>query len=99
MSVSSDYNFVLIPVFFGMIAVLYNLIEPGTLFRKGVLNLILLILSLPIFLSGSRRGIFTLSVILGTLIIVQILGHITDKLSIKKNWELTPDGFCYLLLF
>lgn len=83
-SVSLDYNFALIPVFFGMIGVFYFLIDPGSLSEKGFYNLALIIYSLTVFLSGSRRGLMTLACIIIILLIIQFYLFF-NKDSILKN--------------
>jgi O-Antigen ligase len=67
---SSDFNFGLIPVFFGMIGAFYTQIGPITSLRRGMLNVVLLIYSIVILFSGSRRGLI---VFIGLVIILMVL--------------------------
>jgi hypothetical protein len=82
--VSSDYNFALIPVFFGMITVLYYLIEPGSSLKRYIFNLILLFLSLPVILASSRRGILTFTGLIVFLIVIQLIHHSLNNNAIRK---------------
>lgn len=82
-SLSSDYNFVLIPVFYGIISVLYYFTAPVTHTKKGVLTLILIIFTTSILLSGSRRGMICLMSIISFLIIIQIFKKDSWQESLK----------------
>jgi hypothetical protein len=70
---TSDYNFASLFVFYGIIAILNKL--STTISRKSVLvyNSILLILAGTIFLSGSRRAIFSMGALLSFLIVIQLV--------------------------
>ena len=83
-SLSSDYNFVLLPVFFGFIGALYFLSKPLSLLKKGILNLILIIYMMTIVVSGSRRGMITFTCIIIILLIVQLFVLITKDSKLKK---------------
>lgn len=83
-SLSTDYNFGLLPVFFGIIGVLYFLQEPSTLLKKGFLNLILIIYVTTILLSGSRRGLILFITIITILLFIKLFTHIKKSSSLKK---------------
>jgi hypothetical protein len=71
-SLSSEYNLNLIPVFLGVISIFYFLKEADTVLKKGLLNLILIIHSITILLSGSRRGLIALGALFIIFIFVQL---------------------------
>lgn len=90
-SLSSDYNFALLPVFFGMFSVLFFLIEPLSFFYRGIYNLILLVYSLTILFSGSRRGLIALATVIVILLIVQLISlfrknGILKKIGYSSRW-------------
>jgi len=100
-SLSSDYNFVLLPVLFGFISVIYVLFNPLSFFKKGILNLILIVFSVTIFVSGSRRGLITFIFIIIFLLLVQLLAPITKnktliKIGSSSRWYLVT--ICVLAL-
>ncbi len=66
-----DYNFAILPIFFGMISVIYLLVKSNSTKMKLVYNTLLVIYSLSIFFAGSRRGIIAFSGLLFLMIIAQ----------------------------
>jgi hypothetical protein len=87
-SLSTDYNFAVIPVFYGIISLLYSFTRPVSRIKKGVFTLILIIFATAVLLSGSRRGMICLSSIVTFLIIIQIFKKIKWKEAIgalRKN--------------
>jgi hypothetical protein len=72
-SISVDYNFSLIPILFGMASVLYQLLKSNAGYKKGLLNSALFIYVITIFLSGSRRGIISLLIIVFFLALIQVI--------------------------
>jgi hypothetical protein len=79
--VEMDYNFAILPVIFGMIGLFYFMVKSSTILEKFLYNLLLLIFSVNIFFSGSRRGLFTL-VIIAILLLLSHLFHLFRKNSI-----------------
>lgn len=79
-SANVDYNFALLPVFFGMVSILFKLSK--TRLRRDIIvyNLFLLIQSLQVFFSNSRRGFFVISFIIILLFLIFAL-----SLFYKKN--------------
>lgn len=69
---SVDYNFALLPAFFGMFGVFYFLIRIESRQTRILLNLLLFVFSVAIILSGSRRGVF----LLGTVFVLLILARL-----------------------
>jgi hypothetical protein len=67
-----DYNFSLLPVFFGLIAVLTKMNNKISLPVKSMWIIILAFFTLQIFLTGSRRGLFVLVILLAILIVLGI---------------------------
>lgn len=58
-----DYNFAVLPVFFGVIGVFYLLVNKNrSVFQKTLFYISLIIYSLSILLSGSRRGFIIFAV-------------------------------------
>jgi len=60
----ADYNIALLPMFFGLFSILFLLPDVKKKFTKAFLSSLLLIFSLQIFLSGSRRGMILFFIIL-----------------------------------
>lgn len=90
-----DYNFALLPVFFGMIVTFYYFCRgtSSNLFI-GLLNFFLIILSLNIFFSGSRRGFILL-----VLSILLLLGSQISLLFKRDNiFKKLGTGSVYYLL-
>lgn len=69
--ISVDYNFALLPVFFGIVSIFYFLIKRNSKIKEIYFNILLLLFSLDIILSGSRRGLITFIGILVILLIAQ----------------------------
>jgi hypothetical protein len=77
-SLKTDYNFALLPVFFGFISILFL---PSLKQNKIIYTLfstILIIFSIQIFFSGSRRGLFIFILIVLFLLVSQLF-------TLKKN--------------
>lgn len=83
-SLTSDYNFAIVPVILGLFGIFYFLRETGSFFKKIFLNIILIIYSITIFLSGSRRGLIILTVIIIFLLCVQLFSLFKRYNSLKK---------------
>lgn len=85
-TLSEDYNFALIPVYLGMVSVLYILTAPCSFFKKGVLNLILIIFSITIVFSGSRRGIIVFAFVIISLVVIQLFSFLRkEKIFLKMK--------------
>jgi hypothetical protein len=82
--ISIDYNFSLVPVFFGMISVFYFLCMTNSKIQKLSYNILLSIFSLNILLSGSRRGFLLLIVIFLVLLTIQFVFFFKEDSFIKK---------------
>ena len=82
--ISVDYNFALLPVFFGIISVFYFLLRTDSTSKKIYFNVLLLIYSFDIIFSGSRRGLITLIVILIILVIAQFFVFYSKNTLIRK---------------
>jgi hypothetical protein len=78
-----DNNFALLPVFFGMIGIIYMLLSPISIKRKIIFNLLLILNSLCIFFSGSRRGLLLFLGIITLLVIIQISSFLVKNQFIK----------------
>jgi hypothetical protein len=67
-----DYNFALLPVFFGIIGIIYKLTTDISLIFRIVYNVFLIFSFTQVYLSGSRRGLIVISIIVLILVIVQL---------------------------
>lgn len=81
---SQDNNFALLPVFLGMIGVIFILREKRALLYKIAFNLILILYSMTIFFSGSRRGLFTLAGIVMILLFIQLITIIRKDTILRE---------------
>lgn len=79
-----DYNFALLPVFYGIIGILNFLSKTKSRQRSIFYNLILLIFTIQIVLSGSRRGLFALLVLILLLILTQIIALLRKDQFFRK---------------
>lgn len=91
-SISLDNNFATLPVFFGFIGVFYILPDNRSSFRKIALNFFLILFSITIIGSGSRRGLITLAGIVSILMLVQLFPFRKfksisfSKLALVSKW-------------
>jgi len=74
-----DYNFALIPVFFGLVGILFKLPKQDSFISVIISNLLLLIFSINILFSGSRRGLILLSLIIFMILIALTLNMFKVK--------------------
>ena len=81
---SVDNNFALLLVFFGLIVLVYKLDKVHSIPKIILIDLVILLFASDIFFSGSRRGLITLIVILGLMIIRPILTLIRQKRLFDK---------------
>lgn len=79
-----DNNFGVLPVIYGLIALIYFLIISDSLFQKVTFNSLLIIFSISIFLSGSRRGLIAFTVIIMAITIIQIVSLIRRKENLLR---------------
>jgi hypothetical protein len=95
----ADYNIALLPMFFGIFSILFLLPEVKKKFTKAFLSSLLLVFSLQIFLSGSRRGIILFIIILLLLSLSLVIAPVIKK-SFLKNYarESIPFLVCLFLL-
>jgi hypothetical protein len=79
-----DYNFALLPVFFGMMSVMYKL--PSINMKKRILlyNLVLFIYTLQVFFSSSRRGFIVISIIIVIIYISALFSLFYRRLYFKS---------------
>jgi hypothetical protein len=83
-----DSNFVLLPVFFGMIGVFNFLRKTNNRLQNAYLNFFLIIFSLNIILSGSRRGLISLVIII-CIAIIAGLYMFFKRGNLLKEWVLS----------
>ena len=74
-----DYNFALIPVIFGSIGLLYKLKRNNSTAFRILANTILVLNTVQIVFSGSRRGFFVLILLIGVLIFFQVASFHSRK--------------------
>jgi len=94
--ISTDYNFALLPVFFGFIGAFYFLQKTNSKLQIIYYNVLLFIFSINIILSGSRRGLFTFIAIMILLLIAQIFTFYKKNIFLRK---LGSDSKYFLLSF
>jgi hypothetical protein len=82
-SFSYDYNFALIPVFFGISGILYLSRNANNKIKIVSAYLLLILFSLNIILSGSRRGLLLLIIIFIILVLVKMILLIKNHKFIK----------------
>lgn len=78
-----DYNFALVPVFFGLASTLNYLTKAKSFAYKGLYSIVLVIFSINIFLAGSRRGILALSIIFIIVLFILIISLFFKGSSFK----------------
>jgi hypothetical protein len=83
-STTSDYNFALLPLFFGMVGVFYLLNESGSPFKKAILNFLQITYSITILLSGSRRGFIIFCSMVIILLFIQFLSLFRRASALTK---------------
>ena len=74
-----DNNFSTLPLIFSMIAIIFFLIKTDSTRRLIICNLLLIIFSFSLFLSGSKRGLILLCIIIFLLVLIQILRFLSKK--------------------
>jgi len=79
-----DYNFATIPSFFGICVMFYFLRETNSKLQIVTCNILLILFSINIILSGSRRGLFTLIAILVLLLIAQVFTFFKKNDFLRK---------------
>ncbi len=72
-SLPIDYNFAILPVFLSMISIYFLMTEKITWQRNILFNAILILSSISIIFSGSRRGL----IVLFLLVLISILSHLS----------------------
>lgn len=80
-----DYNFALLPVFFGFVSIIMRLRNTRSKYGILLFNILLLVLTFHVFISGSRRGFITINIILILLFLIYITSLFIKNISIK-NW-------------
>jgi hypothetical protein len=101
---SIDYNFALIPIFFGIVSVFFKLLNIRHLFLKIVYNLFLVVFTINILISSSRRGLFVFFIIVFFLIFSHIItlikrNNILRKLSSVSGYYLGSLLLILLIVF
>jgi hypothetical protein len=99
-----DYNFSLLPVFFGLILIVDKIKMPLSRGERIWKNVFLFLFSGTILISGSRRGIVILLILVAYLVVIQIIYLITRKsnlknLALKTRFYLISSFTILLLVF
>jgi len=97
-SMFTDYNFALLPVFFGMFAIFYYFTKRISIFKRYLYSFFLTIFTAQIFLSGSKRGFFLLIFILSLLLILLAIQFFNKNKNFKLSLINFPSYFLSLLL-
>ena len=90
-----DYNFALLPVFFGVVGILIYLNKSRSFIFKVVFSLLLVVFATNILLSGSRRGMIALTGIFIIIFVAQIISlfrknNSSKKVNLNFTWFLLP---------
>jgi hypothetical protein len=98
-----DYNFALLPVFFGIISILYFFARNLKKSQMLILNILLLVFSFNILISGSKRGMLMFLIIFLIIFSIQILGWFKNNADnwiekLRKNSVLFFISFCSLMI-
>ncbi|NVO11247.1 MAG: hypothetical protein HXX16_14890 [Bacteroidales bacterium] len=89
-----DYNFALLPIFYGIVCILYFFTDEYlTKIKKGIYNFILILFTICIFFSGSKRGIVLL---LGTVVIIMLIQFFSFFIKYKYIITLRRNTIFYL---
>lgn len=84
-----DNNFALLPIFFGIIIILNNLLKSVSKSKICFYNILLIIYSISIFLSGSRRGLMILFGIIFVLVISYLYSFYKKNILFKNLFRNT----------
>lgn len=90
-----DYNFALLPVFFGFVSILIRLRNNRSKTKIVFLNILLLVLAFHVFISGSRRGFIIINIIIVLLLIVYLVSFFI-KDNYIKNWIKNVKYFLFI---
>lgn len=99
-----DWNFSLIPVFFGIFIIFSLLLQRNSKFMIIVYNLLLTLFSLHIVFSKSRRGVLLLSMIVILLLLIRLISYFKESRylylvnSVSKYYLITL-VFCAFLVY
>jgi len=93
-----DYNFALLPVFFGIISILYFLARDLKKNQILIFNTLLLVFSFNVLLSGSKRGMLMFLIIFFLIFAIHLLGLFKYK---TDNWikQLGKHSILYFISF
>ena len=91
-----DNNFAIVPVFFGMVGILYLFLEGISRSKLLILNILLFVFSIDVLLSGSKRGIILFVIIFILIFTIHLVGLFKTKFRLK---EFCKNSKYYLLLF
>jgi len=84
-AIDIDDNFALLPVIFGLLGVFYSLaVKEKPVLQKIFYNILLIIFSLQIFLSGSKRGFIVFVLIIFALILIRIFLYFKSETCFGK---------------
>lgn len=94
-----DYNFAIVPVFLGLIGVLYKLPRLNNLYSEIALNLMCFIFTIGILISGSRRGVIILFFIMIFVVLASILSIFKRKNKLTELGNKTKYFLLLLVIF
>jgi len=101
-SLLTDYNFALLPIFFGLFSVIFYFNSSTSKSQKVLYNIILFIFLLQILFSGSRRGVillFIICIILFFLTIASFIKRFNFLRNLASNSVFFLIEFSTILLF
>jgi len=86
-SLHIDYNFALLPIFYGLIGVFYLMNKSHSTIQKIIYNVLLVTFTFNIFLSSSRRGLIIFLAGILFLFVIQIITFFKKSNYFKKLSE------------
>jgi O-antigen ligase len=81
---NTDYNFAILPIFYGLLIVLYKMRRKNSVRKKNLYTILLTIFSISVFFSGSRRGLFVFAIIIILLLIAQFYSFLSGDSFFKQ---------------
>jgi hypothetical protein len=96
-SLQLDYNFEILPILFGMVGLLSFIIKARSKVAEYLYGLLLFIFTISVIISGSRRGMIVLFIILALLIIFQVF-FAGKRVNVVRKQRISLVFFCLAML-
>jgi hypothetical protein len=101
LSLNIDYNFAILPIIFGMIGLVFYILDRKNTVNGFLYGAILLLFSVAVLLSGSRRGLIVFSLLIVCLIVSQVIAISNRKsffLKLRTTFAVFSISFVSLLI-